>query len=217
MSHEPSAQFRRFTGIHPVPSCSIRAGRAAPVQHFRSVEMYNPYANPGMVNYAHGVDHPGYLGGGVAPFAQWGQHGADAFAQQQQQQKPPPQGQAPDDRRRVAAQRQKQSEVTPKITGDSPVLPAKQKAYWQQLAEQQLAEQEQQRAQQQMMLLAAHGQLQPEAPKRSPEEQREYDATVDALRNELESTSIHMAVLEARRAKLTERLAAMGEEVSPSA
>lgn len=45
----------------------------------------------------------------------------------------------------------------------------------------------------------------------STEEQREHDAMANALRRELDSTSIHMTVLEGRRAKLMQRLAAMGE------
>ena len=45
---------------------------------------------------------------------------------------------------------------------------------------------------------------------RDPEEQREYDAQVEAIRTEIDSTYIHQAVLEKRRSMLENRLISMG-------
>ena len=106
-----------------------------------------------------------------------------------------------------APTRQRQK-ITEKITGNAPVLPAKRRAEFQaQLAQRQIEEE--------MLRRQMHPEEfadEQEVPKRSAEEQIEYDATVAAIRHELASTDIHMATLEARRTKLVARLAAMGEE-----
>lgn len=117
----------------------------------------------------------------------------------------------------VAARRQKKPEITPKITGNSPVLPARRRAE----AEAMRLEQQQQ-AWAQAAAAWQHqrggaggyqGGYADEAPvpQLSVEEQREHDAMATALRNELASTEIHMQVLEGRQAKLRKRLESMGE------
>lgn len=102
-------------------------------------------------------------------------------------------------------------EITGKIGrdfGDAPILPARRKAEFR-------ARQAEQQRQEQMRAHMQHGggaqAAEPEMPMRSPEEQREYDATVQALRQELASTQIHMATLEQRQERLRRRLADMGE------
>lgn len=97
--------------------------------------------------------------------------------------------------------------ITPKITGHAPVLPARRKAEFLQRQQEQL--------QQLRRLQPEAVDDEPEAPKRSPEEQREHDAQVKALRTELASTSIHMQTLEQRRARLRQRLVDMGEQDLP--
>ena len=94
--------------------------------------------------------------------------------------------------------------ITPKITGNNPVLPARRKA--------EILERQMQLQQQQQQVLVAQQPAEPEAPKRSPDEQREHDAMAKALRQELASTALHMATLEQRRARLVHRLYEMGEE-----
>ena len=101
----------------------------------------------------------------------------------------------------------KRNEIAPKITGNTPVLPAKRRAEFQaQLVQREMEEQMLRR---QMHLEEFSDEE--EVPKRSPEEQLEHDAAVAAIRHELASTDIHMATLEARRIKLVARLTAMGE------
>jgi hypothetical protein len=72
------------------------------------------------------------------------------------------------------------------------------------------------RRRQQQFEMKAQPQLQPppeeQAAPRPDEEQLEHDATVRALRHELQSTAIHMRTLEVRRTKLQARLLAMGED-----
>lgn len=100
--------------------------------------------------------------------------------------------------------RAKSDEITPKITGDHPAIPLRRR-----------------RDRDSPSYGAPRGYVGPSAlpepaapepaPMLSTEEQREHDAMANALRRELDSTSIHMTVLEGRRAKLMQRLAAMGE------
>ena len=101
------------------------------------------------------------------------------------------------------------AELTPKITGYNPVLPARRRA---EMAEREKEEvwREQQQQQQQLYQQPVE-RYYTGAARLSSEEQLEHDATVSALRSELASTAIHMGVLEARRTKLMGRLTKMGE------
>jgi len=97
--------------------------------------------------------------------------------------------------------------LTPKITGHAPVLPARRKAEFARWRE----EQEQQQRRQQRRNGEFIEEEEDAPPPRTPNSQREYDATVAALRKELASTEIHMATLQARQQNLMKRLAEMGE------
>lgn len=108
---------------------------------------------------------------------------------------PPPPPQLPPGVHAGLRRRRRDEDITPKITGGAPVLPARRKQDF-----------------------GGHQQPVPEPqvavvvpPPRSPESRYEHDAMVSALRRELDSTAVHMQVLEARRAKLLRRLADLGE------
>ena len=145
--------------------------------------------------------------------------------QQQQPQRMPPQqqggGQPPmppqaagaDPRTLIAARRQKKSEITEKITGNAPILPAKRKPVF---IQQQLQMQQQLVMQQQLAMLAAQQAANP-VELMDPVERREHEATVDAIKRELESTAIHMQVLERRQQSLRKRLSSMGVRLEEEA
>ena len=115
---------------------------------------------------------------------------------------PPPDGYVPPGRRAGRG-----DEITPKITGNAPVLPARRRAeILRQLQEREREERLRKGVPDEQQQLEAAAAL----PQRTEEEQREYDATVDALRRELQSTAFHMETLVKRRAKLVGRLTEMG-------
>lgn len=126
--------------------------------------------------------------------------GAAMLQQQQQPQYP------------AAAAPEKVDGITPKIgaAAGGPVLPARRKA---EFLRRQQEDQELQQGRQRQRQGEQKEEVAP--PPRSPTSQRERDATVRALHNELASTEIHMATLQARRNKLLGRLSEMGETTAP--
>ena len=88
-----------------------------------------------------------------------------------------------------------------------PVLPARRRM---EIAEFFNRRQHQEQAQMAAVHRAQYPELAAPVPVRNPEEEREYNANVNALRRELASIEIHRATLDARAQSLHRRLVSMG-------